>query len=134
MKFPITIFDEKDPMVYSFPDEKSLKKSSEELFAKNVWKSYRFIDSDGYEYSVLDVRRAGTRGFMGWNPLLKGKQIWVEFDLSERKSIDVDVFKSILLNRVSLSESFWEESYDIDELKEEIRQSHDFETLIKFFL
>ena len=131
MDFPIAILEENDPIIYVYKDDKTLRKTSEELLKEGVWHNCEIIDSIGRRFSILEVKKIGLRGLFGWVPALKGKSIWVDFNFSELRRVELDEFKLLVINKLGQNPDFWEKGWDVEELKEEIRNSISFKEVIE---
>jgi hypothetical protein len=134
MEYPILIIKKSDPMIYIYKDYDSMRKTSEELFEENIWKDAEIYDANSQKYYVIDEKKVGLRGLWGWNPLLKGKSIWVDFTFSDGITFDLEKLKEELILKIKKKKQYWEASWDIEELIEKVKTESNFKKIILFFL
>jgi hypothetical protein len=131
LKFPVICLSKKNHMIYLYSDYSDMRRTSENLLS--VWNDVKIIDSQGLEFKVDEVRKAGLRGIFGWHPLLKGKSIYADFIFSDGKNVDFSELRNELINRVEKTKEFWKEAWSIKELKNAINEAKTFEELIIIF-
>ena len=133
MRFPIAVLKPYDPIIYVYSCENDFRKTSEEILKQNPWDKCKIIDSNGEQYSVLNVKKIRSRGIYGWHPLLKGKSILIEFKFSEGEKVDIDTFKKNIICRFEKDNNFWKATWSINELKNTVTTAKNFKELILLF-
>ena len=114
-------------MIYVFFNERELKSTSTEIFKTFNYKNMVHIDSLGNEYKIFKVFKVKYLGLWGFNPLLKGRQILIDFEyFSEVKALKLSDFKKNIIGRVEKTKSIWQSGWDVNELKEIIASSSSF--------
>jgi hypothetical protein len=131
LKYPIICLSKKNHMIYLYSNYSDMRKTSEDLLG--IWSDVKIIDSQGLEFKINEVKKTGLRGIFGWNPLLKGKSIYVDFVFSDGKNVDFVTLKNEIINRVEKTKQFWKEAWSIKELKNAINEAKTFEELISLF-
>lgn len=130
IEYPIFVFQKNDNMVYVFSSEKDLKSTNTELFEKLNYKDMVHIDSAGNQYKVAKAVKVKNLGFFGFNPLLKGKQILIDFQYdSEIEPLSLDSFKRDIIARVGKTKNVWQSGWDVEELKKAVANSQSFEEI-----
>ncbi|MGN7787360.1 hypothetical protein ACTJIJ_22690 [Niabella sp. 22666] len=67
---------------------------------------------------------------MGFNPLLKGRQILIDFELnSSIEHVRLEDVLQELIKRVEKNKGFWESAWDIEELKKRLQESRTFDEI-----
>jgi len=127
LNYPIIVLSKKDNMVYAYFNDKELKSTSEELLKKLDYTNLELIDRFGCKYKINKAFKIKYLGLWGFNPLLKGRQILIDFEYDpEVQSVSLDNFKEEIIISVEKKKRFWETSWDIDELKQKVNQSSTF--------
>lgn len=133
VEYPIFVFQKGDSMIYVFSNEKDLKSTNTEIFEKLNYKDTVHIDSLGNKYKIDKAFKVKNLGLFGFNPLLKGKQILIDFEYEpEVEKITLDDFKKDILARVDKTKRIWQSAWDIEELKNAIANSKSFEEIAGF--
>ena len=129
MMFPIVCLKEKDKYIYGFCDEKKFKVADKKLVESGVFNSVNIIDSNGEEFSIKSVKNLGWAGpFLGFNPMRKGRQIKIDFELISRGNYTLGEFKKIILLKLKNSPSNYKE-----EIIGIIENSYSFKNIIDLF-
>lgn len=132
IKYPIFVLQKSDDMIYVFSNEKDLKSTNTEIFEKLNYKDTVHIDSLGNKYKIDKAFKVKNLGLFGFNPLLKGKQILIDFEYKpEVEKITLDDFKKDILVRIDKTKKIWQSAWDIEELKNTIENSLSFEDIAK---
>lgn len=134
MEFPILGIVDNDNMLYVFLNDEQFHRTSLDLFERGVMPNERYIDSCGEIYRVKEIINLGYTPFWGFSLLLKGRQIKIKTEfhpVSDR--INIDELKRIVIERVLRKKSFWESSWDIDELIEAVNKAKSFQEIINMF-
>ncbi len=127
LNYPVIVLSRMDNMVYVYFNDKDLKSTSEELLKKLDYTNLELIDRFGCKYKINRAFKVKYLGLWGFNPLLKGRQILIDFEYDpEVQSVSLDDFKEEIIKRVEKKKRFWETSWDIDELKQKVNQSSTF--------
>ncbi|MBD3906404.1 hypothetical protein NAL32_20980 [Chryseobacterium sp. Ch-15] len=130
IQYPIFVLQKGDDIIYVFSNEKYLKSTNTEIFEKLDYKDTVHIDSLGNKYKIDKAFKVKNIGLFGFNPLLKGKQILIDFEYeSEVEKITLDDFKKDILARVDKTKKIWKSAWDIEELKNAISNSQSFEEI-----
>jgi|SRR5690606_4156769 len=130
LRYPVIAVPRNDNMVYVYFREKELKSTSEELLRKLDYGNIELIDSSGHKYRIKKAFKVKYLGLWGFNPLLKGRQILIDFDYNpEVEQVALSDFKKDIINRVDKTKRIWQSGWDISELKEAITNSSSFEEI-----
>lgn len=130
LNYPIIVLSKKDNMVYVYFKEKDFKSTSEELLKKIDFANLEVIDSLGHNYKINKAYKIKYLGLWGYNPLLKGRQILIDFEYdSEVQMISLEDFKAEIIKRLEKKKKLWEMSYDFQELKHRVYHSPSFSTI-----
>lgn len=124
MKYPILGLVENDNMIYIFENDDQFHSTFMELFNDCIQFKVKYIDSRGDIYRVEDVINLGYKGFYGYSLILKGRQIKIKtefFPVTE--SINLEDLKIMVIGKIWEKQSFWKESWDIDELINKVTTS-----------
>jgi len=121
LNYPIIALPKKDSMVYVYFNDKDLKSTSEDLLSKIDYTNLEIIDSLGHKYKINKAYKIKYLGLWGFNPLLKGRQILIDFEYdSEVQRVLLEDFKEEIIKRLDKKKKFWETSWDIQELKHKV--------------
>ena len=132
LQYPVFAFQKNDNMIYVFFNEKDLKSTNTEIFEKLNYKDTVHIDSLGNKYKIDKAFKVKNLGLFGFNPLLKGKQILIDFEYNpEIEHINLNDFKKDILVRIDKTKKIWQSAWDIEELKNTIENSLSFEDIAK---
>lgn len=127
LKYPVFVFQKYNDMIYVFFNERDLKSTNTEIFKSFNYKNVVHVDSLGNEYQIYKAFKVKYLGLCGFNPLLKGRQILIDFEYSgDVKSLDLSDFKENIIVRVEKTKRIWQTGWDINELKEKIANSSSF--------
>lgn len=127
LKYPVFVFQKYNDMIYVFFNERDLKSTNTEIFKSFNYKNVVHVDSLGNEYKIYKAFKVKYLGLCGFNPLLKGRQILIDFEYSgDVKSLDLSDFKENIIVRVEKTKRIWQTGWDINELKEKIANSSSF--------
>lgn len=130
LKYPIIVLPKKSNMVYVYFKEKDLKSTSEELLRKLDYPNLDLIDASGCKYKIKRAFKVKYLGLWGFNPLLKGRQILVDFEYEpEVEQLFLSDFKNDIIHRVDRTKRIWQSGWDINELKEAVTNSSSFEEI-----
>jgi hypothetical protein len=130
LNYPVIVLPKKDNMVYVYFNDKDLKSTSEDLLKKIDYINLEVIDSLGYKYKINRAFKVKYLGLWGFNPLLKGRQILIDFEYdSEVQRILLEGFKEEIIKRLEKKKKFWETGWDIQELKKKVYYSPTFSTI-----
>ena len=130
LKCPVFAFLPHDNMIYVFFRDDRLKSTSVQFLQKDGYRDSTILDCTGTLYTVQSAYKVKYRGLWGFNPLLKGRQIVVEFEFSpDVRTILVEEFKEDVIKRINKTREIWESAWDIDELVEEVKRSRSFEEI-----
>jgi hypothetical protein len=130
LKYPIFVFGIDDPMVYVIVKDFQFVKTT--LGDLHSYDNNTIIDSTGQLITIKQAHFVKYRGLFGFNPLFSGRQIWVELELNpEVKEIALSDFKEKVIPMIEKMKDFWEEAWDIKELKEKIMNSISFEEIAR---
>ncbi len=130
LKYPVFVFWKNDNMVYVFFNERDLKSTNTQIFNTFNYKNVVHIDSLGNEYKIEKTLKVKYLGLWGFNPILKGRQILIDFEYSpEIKTIQLSDFKNEVIHRIDKTKKIWQSGWDINELKELIKSSSSFQEI-----
>jgi len=128
--YPVFAFQRDDNMIYVFSEDRSLKSTSVDFLKNNGYEDSTIIDSSGTLYRIRSAYKVKYRGLWGFNPLLKGRQILVEFDYEpETGTISLEEFKKDVIRRIHKTKHIWQSAWDISELIDEVKESDSFEAI-----
>ncbi|MGX5691518.1 hypothetical protein [Arcticibacter tournemirensis] len=121
LNYPVIVLSRKDDMVYVYFNDKDLKSTSEELLKKLDYTNLDLIDRVGHKYKINKAFKVKYLGLWGFNPLLKGRQILIDFKYDpEVQCVSLDDFKDEIVKRLEKKKRFWEASWDVEELKQKV--------------
>lgn len=130
LEYPVFAFSKKDNMIYVFFNEKDLKSTNTKIFEKFNYKDVIHIDSSGNKHKIVKAFKVKNLGLLGFNPLLKGKQILIDFEYdSQVERITLDDFKKDILSRIDKTKKIWQSGWDIAELKNIVTNSNSFKSI-----
>ncbi|GGH25180.1 hypothetical protein FAZ19_15845 [Sphingobacterium alkalisoli] len=130
LSYPVFVLPRKSNMVYVYFKEKDLKSTSEELLQKLDYTNLDLIDVSGYMYKIKKVFKVKYLGLWGFNPLLKGRQILVDFEYApEVEKVLLSDFKKDIIHRIDKTKQIWQPGWDMGELKEAVTNSSSFEEI-----
>lgn len=132
MKYPIIHLFENDKNIYA--QKKGPEVGSITLF--DTFINSIILDSHGFKYKIKSVRRIGWVNFWGYHPLMKGRTAKIEYEFKEREQISLEVFKEIVIERLSkgVGQGFWYSKKDIPHLIEKVVISIDYQSVIECFM
>ncbi|MCC9019749.1 hypothetical protein [Flavobacterium lipolyticum] len=134
IKFPILGLVDNDNFLYFFDKEERLKKTSEDIFKKGVLPGEKYIDSNGFIFKVINIKKIGYAPFFGFSLVLKGRQIKIEMEFDPNvEKMELSTLKQIALEKVEKTKQFWKEAWSIKDLKNAIKNAQSFEELIILF-
>lgn len=127
LSYPIFATKAKENMVYVFFKEKDLKATNTNLLSKNVFKNVTLIDSQGNVFKIKRAYKVKYIGLFGFSLLKKGRQILVDFEFeNEKATFELSEFKQFIIQKIENNKSYWNVSWDIDELKSKIMNCNSF--------
>jgi|GEM_PF-2380044 hypothetical protein len=127
LNYPIIVLPKKDNMIYVFFKENDFRSTSEELLKTIDYPNLDIIDSFGQIFKIIRAFKVKYLGLWGFNPLLKGRQILIDFEFyPEVNQILLNDFKLILINRIEKNRRTWQSGGTIIELKKAISISSSF--------
>ncbi len=130
LQYPVFAFQKGDDMIYVFFNDKDLKSTNTEIFEKLNYTDTVHIDSLGNKYKVDKAFKVKNLGLFGFNLLLKGKQILIDFEYEpEIRQITLNNFKKDILIRIDKTKKIWQSAWDIEELKNAIENSLSFKDI-----
>jgi len=133
LKFPVFAFQKNDSMIYIFFEDKDLKSTSVQFLNQNGFVGDTLIDSKGNIFKIKKVFKVKYIGLLGFSLLKKGRQILVDFEFdNEIKTISLLEFKKDIIERVKINKSYWEASWDTEDLIDNINNSTSFRTIAQF--
>jgi hypothetical protein len=131
MEFPILGIVDNDDMLYVFFDDKQFRRTSLELYQRGILPNERYIDACGSIYRVKEIINLGYTLFWGFSLLLKGRQIKIKTEFYPVSDImEIDELKKLVKGKVLKKRSFWESSWDIDELIEAVNKAESIREII----
>ncbi|WP_207534481.1 hypothetical protein [Desertivirga arenae] len=87
----------------------------------------QLVDRLGHKYKINKAFKVKYLGLWGLNPLLKGRQILIDFEYDpEIQSVSLDDFKEEIIKRLEKKKRFWETSWNVEELKQKVFNSPTF--------
>jgi hypothetical protein len=130
LEYPVFLFQKNDDMIYVFFNDIELKSTNTQIFKVFNYKNVIHIDSLGNRYKIKKAFKVKYLGLLGFNPLLKGRQILIDFEYElEVEQIQLLDFKKDLIQRVDKKKQIWQSGWDINELKEAITNSSSFKEI-----
>jgi hypothetical protein len=127
LSYPIFATKAKENMVYVFFKEKDLKATNTNLLSKNVFKNVTLIDSQGNVFKIKRAYKVKYIGLFGFSLLKKGRQILVDFEFeNDKATFELPEFKQFIIQKIENNKSYWNASWDIDELKSKIMNCNSF--------
>lgn len=127
LNYPVFVFKKEDNMIYVFFKERELKSTNDYFLSKDGFIGNAIIDSTGNKYKINKVVKVKYLGLWGFNPLLKGRQILVDFEyIPEVKKVSLSDFKMDVIHRIDKTKRIWQSGWEIDELKEAVMNSLSF--------
>lgn len=125
--YPVFVLPKNDNMIYVYFTEKDFKSTSEELLKTIDYPSLEIIDTIGQTFIIKRAFKVKYLGLWGFNPLLKGRQILIDFEYErEVKQISLSDFKKDIIQRVDKTKKIWQSGWDLNQLKEAISNSPSF--------
>jgi hypothetical protein len=133
LQYPVFLFDRKDKMVYVYHDDRQMKVSNIEIFAKENFSNITLIDSSGMKYTT---KRAFITRY--WNfferLFLPGQVISFDYEYKDVGSpITLDELKTMIMERYPKSRWFHSAWSDVREFKEEMDKCDTFEQVALLF-
>ena len=120
-------------MIYVFFEDKDLKSTSVQFLNQNGFVGDTLIDLKGNIFKIKKAFKVKYIGLLGFSLLKKGRQILVDFEFdSEIKTISLSEFKKDIIERIKINKSYWEASWNIEDLIENINNSTSFESIAQF--
>jgi len=133
LKYPVFAFQKNDSMIYVFFEDKDLKSTSVQFLNQNGFVGDTLIDLKGNIFKIKKAFKVKYIGLLGFSLLKKGRQILVDFEFdSEIKTISLSEFKKDIIERIKINKSYWEASWNIEDLIENINNSTSFESIAQF--
>jgi len=130
LNYPVFVLPKKSDMIFVFFKEVDLKSTTTEFLDKGGFVGDIIVDAFGNKYEIEKAYFKKYRGLLGYNPLLKGRQILVDFHFAmELHPIALDEFKRIVHDRINKNKRLWLSSWNIDELQAAIANSISFEEI-----
>lgn len=130
LKFPVFAFQKNDNMIYVFFKERDLKSTSERFLDKSGFVGDTIVDITGNKFKIDKAFKVKYLGLWGFNPLLKGRQILVDFEYApEVEKVLLSDFKKDIIHRIDKTKKNWKFGWDISELKEVVTNSSSFEEI-----
>ncbi|MBC7401107.1 MAG: hypothetical protein H7289_14300 [Mucilaginibacter sp.] len=125
--YPVIVFSNNDNMIYVYFNERKLKSTSEALLKKIDYKKLELFDASGHQYKITEAFKVKFLGLWGFNPILKGRQILIDFKYDPViEDISFEDFKRNIVIRLENNKRFWESGWDIEELKQKIYETTTF--------
>ena len=134
LKYPIFGFIPNDNMVYVINNSINLRSSSKYLLKKlNYFKGVVITDTSGCRYIIKKAYMVRYRGLFGFNPLLKGRQILIDFEYEPVvETISLDTFKKEIICRIDKTKHIWQSGWDINDLKNMVLNSNSFKEIANY--
>lgn len=129
LTYPVIVLPRNNSMIYVYFKERDLKSTSEELLQKLDYSNLDLIDVLGRKYKIKRAFKVKYLGLWGFNPLLKGRQILIDFELNSIENVRLEDVQQELIKRVEKNKRFWESAWDIEELKEKLQGSKTFDEI-----
>ncbi len=130
LKYPVFAFKKNDNMVYVFFKERDLKSTSIQILNTINFGNVTHIDSLGNKYKIKKAFKVKYLGLWGFNPLLKGRQILIDFEYAPAvEQVLLSDFKKDIIHRIDKTKRIWQSGWDINELKEAVLNSSSFEEI-----
>ncbi len=122
--YPVIVLPKHDDMVYVYFTERQLKSTTEQLLPTLNNAEMRILDASRQCRKINRVYKVKYLGLWGYNPLLKGRQILVDFEYEPEteRVVLTNVIKEIVY-RVEKTRHIWESGWDIEVLKRAISNS-----------
>lgn len=125
--FPVFAFQKNDNMVYVFFNERTIKSTNTVILDKIGYKGITLIDSQGNVFKIKRAYKVKYIGLFGFSLLKKGRQILVDFEFENDKvTFELPDFKQFIIQKIENNKSYWNASWDIDELKSKIMNCSSF--------
>jgi hypothetical protein len=133
LQYPVFLFDRKDKMIYVYHDDRQMKVSNTEIFAKANYKNRTLIDSSGMKYITK-----GAFITRYWNfferLFLPGRVVSFDYEYADAGTpITPDELKTMIMERYPKSRWFHSAWSDVQEFKEEMDKCSTFEQLALLF-
>lgn len=134
MKFPIISLSHNNPNVYAFADEKTSKTCGVDLLY--VHNESIILDAEGIEYFIASAHKVKWAYIFGYHPFYKGRSVIVDFNISDKKQLQLDGFKQIVVERLNkgVKPPFWYTKKEIPWLKSKVEEANSFKQVIEIFL
>lgn len=133
LKYPVIVLPRGDNMVFVYFSEKELKSTSEELLEKVNYTNLDLIDAFGRKFKIKRAFKVKYLGLLGFNPLLKGRQILIDFEYEpEIEEVQLSDFKENIIYRIGKTKQIWKSGWNINELIESITNSVSFKEIAIF--
>jgi len=128
VQYPVLVFPSYEKMVYVFRKESGLTHTTVTLLKTIKYDGMEIVTSSGMKHTIKDAYKIKYLGFWGFNPMLKGRQILIDFNFYENPSrVDLPELKKRVMECVRANKDFWESAWDIKELVSEIESADSFE-------
>lgn len=132
LAYPIFVLPKNNSMIYVYFREKDLKSTSETLLKKIDYSKMELIDASGGKYRIKNAFKTGYRGIWGFNPLLKGRQILIDFEyFPDVEKMSLSDFQAEIIERIEKNKRFWESGWDINELRKRVQDADNFAAIAK---
>ncbi len=133
LKFPVFAFQKNDKMIYVFLNNRDLKTTNTSILKEKGYNDITLIDSRSNVFKIKKAFKVKYTGLLGFSLLKKGRQILVDFEFdSEIKTISLLEFKKDIIDRIKQKKSYWEASWDIEDLIDYINNSTSFESIAQY--
>jgi hypothetical protein len=130
LKYPVFAFQKGNSMIYVFLKEYALKSTSKRFLNNGGFKGDTIVDSMGNVFKIKNAQMVKYRGLGGFNPLLKGRQILVDFEYeNEVSSMSLSDFKKDIVKRIAQNSNYWQASGDVSDLQTAVEECFSFEEI-----
>lgn len=132
MKYPVIAILNRDKNIYCF-DRDHAEVCSSDLV--NIFEKAIFFDSNLTKHTIHNAEKVSWAYFFGYHPLLKGRSIKIKFNIKHSELVSISDIKDKLISRLEMGveKGFWYSKKDIPSLKDKVRKSKDFQSLVKVF-
>lgn len=134
-KFPIIHLLKNDNRIYALRTDKQFYRAGYDLLG--IFKDSIVIDSQGNYYLITEaVKRKWGTWLWGFNPMVKGRIVIVDFLINDSKRISLEELKELILSQLEHKPipSFWYNQSNISSLKSRVEQAATYEEMINIFV
>jgi hypothetical protein len=129
IKSPFLLFNSGTSELGVFNTLNEFQTTSKKILNSGYFGNLVIVDRDGQGYDFSNVVKTGFNGWIrGWNPILKGTQIKVDFTLSTKKQYHLPELIDLVTEK--LAKRIYEAIVGIEEIRQGVKTSKNIAELI----